>query len=171
MGYMDNEEKKFKLKSELELFKALQKYGKLSNEILSKKTGIPATTIQSIYNRIEERDFYEIKAVPKLEEFPEVPVAFIGFSDVHPVKLRNLKDKYVSREQFRAFIHSDKELLLFLMDESRNRLTELIFEIMGLLQSRPTLHIVTPSILKFDITIPDNVLDKVYAGLPDKRRK
>ena len=168
---MVDKEKKFKLKSELELFKALQKFGKLSNEILSKKTGIPATTIQSIFGRIGERDFYDIQAVPKLKEFPEVPMAFIGFSDIHPVKLRNLKEKYMSREQFRAFIHSDKELLLFLMDENKDRLTELIFEIMKVLQARPTMHIITPSIAKMEITIPDKMLEEVYSGLPDKRRK
>ena len=149
----------------------MSKYGKLSNEALSGKTEIPATTIQSIYSRIEERDFYDIKAVPKLKEFSDVPMAFIGFSDVHPVKLRNLKEKYLSREQFRAFIHSEKELLLFLMDENRDKLTELIFEIMELLQARPSLHIITPSISKMDLTIPDKVLDGVFSGLPDKRRK
>ena len=168
---MVDKEKKFKLKSELELFKALQKFGKLSNEALSEKTGISATTIQSIFGRIEERDFYDIQAVPKLKEFPEMPMAFIGFSDVHPVRLRKLKEKSLSREQFRAFIHSDKELLLFLMDGNKDRLTELIFEIMKKLQARPTLHIITPSIAKLDPTVPDPVLEEVYSGLPDKRRK
>ena len=69
MSEVRDKEKKFKLKSELELFKALQKYGKLSNEALSKKTGISATTIQSIFRRIEDREFYHIRAVPKLEKF------------------------------------------------------------------------------------------------------
>lgn len=168
---MANKEKNFRLKSELEVFKALQKYGKLSNEALSGKTGIPATTIQKIYDRIGSRDFYEIKAVPKLEKFPEVPMALIGFSNVHPVKLRQLKEKYAKREQARAVIHSDKEILLFLMDESRDRLTELVFEIMEQLQARPTLHIISPSIAKLDISVPDRALDKAYSGLPDKRRK
>ena len=171
MVRMADKEKKFKLESELELFKALQKYGKLSNDALSEKTGIPATTIQHIYNRIEKRKFYDVKAVPKLEEFSEVPMAFIGFPDVHPVRLKQLKEKYLATEQVLCMVSNGKEVLLILTDGDKNRLTELIFEIMGLLQSRPTLHIVTPSILKFDITIPDNVLDKVYAGLPDKRRK
>lgn len=168
---MADKEKKFKLKSELELFKALQRFGKLSNDALSEKTGISATTIQSIFGRIEERDFYGIQAVPRLEEFSEVPMAFIGFSDVHPVRLRQLKEKSLSREQFRAFIHSGKELLLFLMDKNRDRLTELIFETMKVLQARPSLHIITPSIAKMEITIPDKVLEEVFSGLPDKRRK
>ena len=170
---MVNEEKdrKFKLKSELELFKALQKYGKLSNESLSKKTGISATTIQHIYNRIEKRNFYEIKAVPKLQNFLEIPMAFIGFSNIHPVRLRQLKEKSLEKEQIRALIQNDKEAFLFLVDENKDRLTELIFEIMEMLQSRPTMHIITPSITKLDVTIPDKVLDKVYSDLPDKRRK
>ena len=168
---MLNKEKKFKLESELELFKALQKYGKLSNKAISEKTGIPPTTIQSIFARIEERKFYDVKAVPKLEEFPEAPMAFIGFLNVHPVRLKQLKEKSIEREQFRGFIHSDKEVFLFLTDEDKDKLTEMIFEVMELLQARPTLHITTPTIAKLDITIPDKVLDKVYAGLPDKRRK
>ena len=117
------------------------------------------------------RNFYHIKAVPKLEEFSEVPMAFIGFSNIHPVRLRQLREKSSEREQIRAFIHSDKEVLLFLIDENKDRLTELIFEIQELLQAIPTLHITAPSIAKFDITIPDKVLDKVFSDLPDKRRK
>ena len=166
-----NKKEKFKLKSELELFKVLQKHGGLSTEILSEKTGMPATTIRSIQSRIEEREFYDIKAVPKLEMFSEIPMAFIGFPEVHPVRLKHLKEKSLSTEQILGLVSNDKEVLLIMADGDKNRLTELIFEIMGLLQARPTLHIVTPLIEKFGITIPDDVLDKVYGDLPDKRRK
>ena len=166
-----NKKEKFKLKSELELFKVLQKHGGLSTEILSEKTGMPATTIRSIQSRIEEREFYDIKAVPKLEMFSEIPMAFIGFPEVHPVRLKHLKEKYLPKEQILGLVSNDKEVLLIMADGDKNRLTELIFEIMGLLQARPTLHIVTPLIEKFGITIPDDVLDKVYGDLPDKRRK
>lgn len=168
---VQKDRRKFKLKSELELFKSLQLFGKLSNEKLAKKTKIPPTTIQSIYNRLEKRKFYEIKAVPKLEQFIEIPMAFIGFSNLHPVKLKQLKEKSEGKEQIRALVHSEREALLFLMDESKDTLTELIFEIMELLQSRPTLHIITPSIARLNITIPGKVLEKVYGNLPDKRRK
>ena len=166
-----NKKEKFKLKSELELFKVLQKHGGVSTEILSEKTGMPATTIRSIQSRIEEREFYDIKAVPKLEMFSEIPMAFIGFQEVHPVRLKHLKEKYLPKEQILGLVSNDKEVLLIMADGDKNRLTELIFEIMGLLQARPTLHIVTPLIEKFGITIPDDVLDKVYGDLPDKRRK
>ena len=155
----------------MDLFKALQLFGKLSNEKLSDKTGIAGTTIQSIHTRLENRKFYAIKAVPKLELFPELPMAFIGFSNVHPVRLKQLKERSIDDERVRALIHDERELLLLLMDGNRDRLTELIFEIMELLQSRPSLHIITPSITKLDLTIPDSVIDKVYADLPDKRRK
>ena len=168
---MAHTEKKFQFQSELELFKALQKYGKHSNNALSEKTGIPATTIQSVSSRIEDRKFYRIQAVPDMGAFSEIPMAFLGFSDVHPVRLEQLIDKYRDTEQVRSLVHGKKELFLFLMDANRTRLTELIFEMMGLLQSRPTMHIITPSIAKLDITIPDRVLDTVYADLPDKRRK
>lgn len=168
---MVEKERKFKLKSELDLFKALQKYGKPSNEILSGKIGISATTIQSIYNRIKKRKFYSIKAIPKLEMFSEVPMAVIGFSGVHPIKLKQLKEKCSAMEQIRVMILNEKEVLFFLVDETRDKLTRLIFEIMELLQARPTLHIIAPAIAKLDTTIPDRILDRVYSNLPDKRRK
>ncbi len=162
---------KFKLQSELELFKALQIFGKLSNESLSKKTGISPTTIQSIYKRIKKRKFFNIKAVPKLEMFPELPLAVLGFTDIHPVKWKQLKEKSLENESIRILLHSEREFLIILMAESSAGLTKLIFEIMEMLKARPTLHILSPEISKLDVTIPEKVLNAVYKGLPDKRRK
>ena len=169
--YMVRKEKKFQFQSELHLFKALQKYGKPSNLILAKRTGLSTTTIHHAYTRLADRKFYQIQAVPQLPLFPEIPMAFLGFLDVHPVRLRKLIDNYKDKAQVRSLVHSEKELFLFLMDENRDKLTEFIFDIMELLQARPTLHIITPSIVKMDTTIPDKVLDQVYEELPDKRRK
>lgn len=166
---MDSE--KFKVKSELDVFKLLQKNGRLSSRELARKTGTSPTAIKSVSKRMEARDFYQIRAVPRLEKFPEVPMAFIAFPDVHPVKLRQLKEQYSQRAEILGLVSNDKEVLLILADGDKDRQTELIFEIMGFLQCQPTLHIVKPSIEKFDITIPDKVLDKVYSDLPDRRRK
>ena len=163
--------KKFKLKSELELFKALQLFGKLTLEKLSEKTGISGTTLHGIYQRLQKRKFYEIKAVPKLELFPEIPMAFIGFSDVHPTKLEKLRDEILKGEEFRIIAHSENDILLFLVDENSDRLHQQIHDITKKLESIPSLRITTPSIAKMDITIPGKVLDKIYADLPDKRRK
>ena len=172
MVYMGNtKEPKFKLKSELELFKALQRFGKKSNYTLSKKSGIFATTIQNVFKRINRRNFFHTGVIPKLSEFSEVPMAFIAFSDIHPVKLRQLKSKCQRKDQVRGFIHNDREAILFLMDARRHRIAELIFEIMEDVKARPTVHIMAPTISKLDLKIPDKVLDKVYSELPDKRRQ
>ena len=77
---MDSE--KFKVKSELDVFKLLQKNGRLSSREMARETETSPTAIKSISKSMETRDFYEIRAVPRLEKFPEVPMAFIGFPDI-----------------------------------------------------------------------------------------
>jgi hypothetical protein len=57
------------------------------------------------------------------------------------------------------------------MDQNSNKLTELIFKIMELLQARPVLHVITPIISQCNLAIPDDILEAVYGKLPDKRRK
>jgi len=37
--------------------------------------------------------------------------------------------------------------------------------------ARPSVHIISPTVAKFDTTIPDTVLDAVYGNLPDKQKK
>ena len=60
---------------------------------------------------------------------------------------------------------------MILMDSSKDRLAELIFEIMEKAQARPILHILSPSIAKLDLTIPDKILDKLYPDLQDRSKK
>ena len=109
--------------------------------------------------------------MPKLNLFPEIHMAFIGFSNLHPVRLRKVVENYKDKEQVRGLIQNEKELLLLLMDENESQLTELIFEIMGILQAQPSLRIITTSIVKLEMNIPDKVLNQVYKDLPDRRRK
>jgi hypothetical protein len=92
---------KFKLKSELDVYKALQKYGKLSDRSLSKKTGISPTTIQTIYKRIRKRKFFDVKACPDIPQFSEIPIAFLGFTGIHPVRLKHLKESDTFKNQMR----------------------------------------------------------------------
>ena len=85
--------------------------------------------------------------------------------------MKKLRDQYIDNDRVRGLIHNEKEVLLILMDEEKNKLTEFIFEIMELLQAQPAAHIFTPAVDKLNLTIPDAVLDKVYEGLPDRRRR
>lgn len=164
---------KFNSQTDIDLFKALQKFGKLSHKKLAKKINLPKTTVQYAYDRLKERKFYDIKAIPRLDRFPELPIAVLSFTDLHPIKLRTLKNTYNKKEEVRALIINSKDILIILMHTNKDRLTELIFEIMGKAQARPTLHILSPTIAKLDLTIPDKILDAISPDLQDrtKRRK
>ena len=155
---------KFTAKTGVEVYKALQKYGKLSYEKLAEKTALPKTTIQYAYERLQKRDFFEVIAVPKLEKFPELPFAFIGFDDVHPIRLQKLKETYADTKEVRAFITNNDKVLMILMGESKDRVAELIFEIMEMAQAKIMLHMLSPMIDKFDLTIPDEIIDTLYNG-------
>ena len=161
----------FQMQSELDLFKALQKFGNVSNNDLAKKTGIPATTINNIKKRMQGREFYHIGILPDFMKFSVVPSAFLGFSNVDPERLRQLRMKSADNDHIMGFVHNENELLLILVHRTSDLLTELIFEIMEMLQARPSIHIMGPVIEKLTAKIPDDVLDAVYGGLPDKRRK
>ena len=164
-------EKKFKVKSDLILFEMLQKFGKISNRKLSKVAKLPTSTIEYAYNRLKKRDFYDIKAIPRLDLFPEVPMTILGFPDIDSNKLRKLRKKYLKRKQVRLFLYGQKQVVLFLMSSDKDKLTNLIFEIMEDIKDKPCIHLIAPRILKFDLTIPNMILEKVYSRLPDRRGK
>ena len=65
----DKEIDLFNVKVDLIVFEALQQDGTLSFEKLADKTKIHPTTVQYAVERLRKRDFYEIKAVPRLEKF------------------------------------------------------------------------------------------------------
>lgn len=162
---------KFKVKADLALFEAIQKDGRLSEEGVAKETGIPATTVHYAMERIRKRDFFEIRAVPMLEKFSEIPMAIIGFSNVHPAKINELKNKYASKQEIMQFFHSDKDILMLVTDTGMDSLTKKLFDIMAVAGEKPSIYITSPSIAKFGTAIPDKVLDSVYSDLPDRRIK
>ena len=168
---MAEDKAKFRVKAELALFEALQKDGRLSEDKISKETGISATTVHYALDRIRARNFFKVVAVPKLEQFPEIPIAIIGFSNVHPVKIKELKEKYAKKPEVMLFFHGEKEVVLFLMDSNAGALTEKLFGIMDMVQEKPSIYITSPVIEKYCATIPDKVLEAVYSDLPDRRFK
>ena len=161
---------KFKVESDLKLFKALQKHGKLSHDKLSKKTKLKKTTIQYAYKRLVERNFFKTIITPKLENFPELPLAIISFSDLHPIKLKLLQNSYTNKEETRVFITNGNDVFLILMDSKKEKLAELIFEIMEKAQAKPNNHMLSPIIHKLDLTIPDKILDELYDGIKSRRK-
>ena len=96
-------------------------------------------------------------------------MAVMGFTDVHPLKVRGLKDKYASRPEVVQFFHSDKDVLLFIMDARTATLTEKLVDIMEFVAEKPCLYITSPKIVKYNAAIPDHILNGVYSHLPDRR--
>ena len=162
---------KFRVKADLALFQAIQQDGRLSEQSIASRTNIPSTTIHYAMKRMRQRDFFEIKAVPKFERFQEIPMAVMGFADVHPLKVQELRDQYASRPEIMQFFHSDKDVLLFVMDARTTTLTEKLVDIMELVAEKPCLYITSPRIVKYYAAIPDHVLDGVYGHLPDRRMR
>ena len=162
---------KFRVKADLALFAAIQRNGRLSEERIAQEINIPATTVHYAMERIRQREFFDIKAVPKLEKFQEIPLAIIGFSHVHPAKVHDLRERYMNTSEVLQFFHGEKEVLLFIMDASIDALTRHLFDIMERLDEKPCLYIACPAIAKSGVTIPDKVLDAVYAHLPDRRMR
>lgn len=165
----DKEGAKFRVKADLALFEALQKDGRLSEEGIATHTKISATTVHYALERIRERKFFEIKAVPRLEKFSEIPMAIIGFSNVHPVKIKQLAERCAKKPEIVQCFHSEKEVMLLVMDTTMSALTKKLFEIMEQLGEKPNIYITSPMIAKFETSIPEKVLEGVYADLPDRR--
>ena len=162
---------KFKVKADLALFEAIQENGKLSEEGIAHRTHIPSTTVHYAMERIRQRDFFRIKAVPMFDRFPEIPMAVICFSDVHPLKIQKLKEKHEDKPEIVQFVHSERDVVMFVMDSSAESLTKRLFDIMEHAGEKPCIYITSPKIVKCGCTIPDKVLDAIYADLPDRRIK
>ena len=162
---------KFKVKADLALFQAIQQDGRLSEQNIASRTKIPSTTVHYAMKRIRRRDFFQIKAVPRFEQFQEIPMAVMGFADVHPLKVQELREQYASRPEVVQFFHSDKDVLLLVMDARPTTLTEKLVNIMELVAEKPCLYITSPKIVKYNAAIPDHVLDGVYRHLPNRRIK
>jgi len=162
---------KFRVRSDLALFEAIQKNGRLSEMRIAEITHISPTTVHYAMARIRERDFFRIRAVPCLEKFPDIPKAVMGFSNVHPLKVQGLREKYANMAEVEQFFYAEKDVILFIVDSSMERLTKRLYEIMEFVQEKPCIYMVSPSIAKCECGIPDKVLEAVYADLPDRKTR
>ena len=162
---------KFRVKADLALFQAIQQDGRLSEQSIAQMTDIPATTVHYAMQRIRQRDFFQIKAVPRLEKFREIPMAVIGFSHVHPLRMHCMKDKYAGLPEVIQFFHSERDMLLCVMDAETHKLSEKLYRIMEELGEKPCLYMRSPNIVKNDLVIPDRILNAIYSHLPDRGGK
>jgi DNA-binding Lrp family transcriptional regulator len=166
-----DENQKFRVKADLALFEAIQHDGRLSEEAIAQKTKIPATTVHYAMDRIRQRDFFKIMAVPMLEKFSEIPMAVIGFSNAHPFRIKELVQKYSAKPEIVQLLHSERDVLLVVMEPNKDALTKRLYEIMQFLDEKPSIYITSPTIAKFSPAIPDKVLESAYSDLPDRRIK
>jgi len=165
-------ELKFKVKTDLAIFEALQENGKLSEKKIARKTKIPATTVHYALSRLKKRSFFDIVAVPQLKRFEnEIPMAVLGFNDVAPIRLEEVREEYSNKDTTLMFLHGTKEVLMFLVDSDRDRLTKTLFEIMERLDSKPSTHIIAPKVARCDVRLAKKVLEGVYGGMLVGRRK
>ena len=160
----------FKVKVDLIVFKALQQDGVLSFDRLADRTKIHPTTVQYAVERLRKRDFYDMKAAPRLEKFQQkIPMAVIGFSDAHPIAIEQLERKYMEKPEVLSMIRGEKEIILFMMDSSKERLAGILHDIMIRMNQKPSIYITSPQIVKMEAAIPEKILDEVYDDLPDRR--
>jgi DNA-binding Lrp family transcriptional regulator len=131
---------KFRVRADLALFEAMEKDGRLSEAGFARKTHISPTTVHYAMQRIRERDFFKVKAVPRLERFQEIPLGIIGFVNVHPPKIHELKDKYGNAPEVLQFFHDDKDFVLFAMESSVSALTRMFFDIMEYVEQKPCIY-------------------------------
>ena len=169
---MEQDKDLFKVKVDLIVFKALQQDGTLSFEKLAEKTKIHPTTVQYAVERLRKRDFYDIKAVPMLGRFQQkIPMAVIGFSDAHPIAIEQLEKNYKEKPEVLFLIRGEKEVILFMMDSSKERLARKLYDIMSRMSQKPSIYITSPQMANFVVTVPEKILDKVHADLPERRAK
>ena len=96
-------------------------------------------------------------------------MAVIGFSDAHPIAIDQLVKNYMGKDEVLSLIKGEKEVIRFLMDSSKERLAKKLYDIMSRMNQRPSIYITSPQIVKSDVTIPEKILDRIFADLPDRR--
>lgn len=163
-------DQKFKVKSDLAIFEALQEDGKLSEGKIAKKTKIPPTTVHYALERLKKRHFFDIAAIPKLSGFEnEIPMAVIGFNSVTPKRLERVKKEHGNRDTTLMFLYGEKEVVMFLISTDKDRLTKKLFEIMEILNSKPSIYIISPQVAKCDVRVPKRVLEGIFNDLTDRK--
>lgn len=171
MNKEPTENMKFKVKNDLTLYEALQQDGRPSEEEIARRTNIPATSVHRAKKRITERDFFRIQAVPLLEKFGEIPMAIIGFSNIHPLRIRELLKRYTKKAETVQFFHSEKDVMMMVMEKSMKALIQRLFDIMEQVEEKPSLYMTSPIVARFAATIPARVLEGVYSDLLDRKAK
>lgn len=166
-----NKRLKFRTKSEFDLYRLLQKHGKLSDDIVSRRLRMGSTTANAAYRRLLTRGFFDIHAVPRLNHFREIPMGLIAFTDLSSAAASALVSEYTSDPFVRLVIEGNGQVVLLVMAESVERLTRILFEMMNRVEAKPCLYILPMVISKSDLRIPDQVLLKIYEGLPDRRKR
>lgn len=166
MAYKD----KFKVKSDLDMFSILQKNGRLSSQKLAEKAGMGSTAANVCLKRLIDRDFFEIRAVPKLEKFSEIPMAVIGFSELAKGKVDELEQNQKDAEGIVFFLNNKSECLILSVDYEGNELSKRLINLVKVAGKSPSFCLVSPNVKKFNLRIPENVLNRVYSGLPERRK-
>ena len=156
------QEVKFKVQSELALFDALQRHGKLPVNELSKHANLARTASYHGKNRLIKRGIFDFHAIPRLNRFSEVPMMLLGFNKLtSPHLLREFALTYASSEQVRMLIYNKDSAFLFLMSQTPKQLNELTMQIIKHLQQTPAIAILSPKIAKLKPTIPASILKNI----------
>jgi hypothetical protein len=58
---------------------------------------------------------------------PLIPLGIIGFADVHPIKVHELRQRYGDASEVVQFYHDDRYILLIVMESSIKALTGRLF--------------------------------------------
>lgn len=155
-------EVKFRAASEVALFDVLQRYGKLPVDELSRRAKLARTTSYHGAKRLQSRGLFDYQAVPRLSQFSEVPMMVLGFGGIAASKLGPLVSTYGCYEPVRMLMHDKQSVFFFLMHQSPAQLNELSMALIHQVGQAPHLSMLSPSIVKMDLTIPVSVLQAIY---------
>jgi len=166
---MDHKDK-FRVKSDIAMFKILQEYGKLSERELAQKAGVSKNTARACLKRLLERDFFELRAVPKLERFSNHPMAILGFSELDNGKIDELEKHLNEKDHTIAFLHSGNHCFIISMAHGGNELSKQLLEIIQTAGKSPSMCLLSPTVSKFNLKIPESSLKRINDGLPERRK-
>ena len=156
---------KFSKPIDIEVFKLLQQHGILSLRKLAKLGRFSVKAGMAALKRLQSKGIYRAQAIPRLERFEELPLACLAINNAYPHVVQNIKESFIQKEEVRAFFTNDQHIWLLLMHTSKFALSEIIKEIsdhVGNDAKIEVIPILSPRIEKFDMTIPDTILDTFY---------
>ena len=160
---------KFKVQSELSLFDALQRHGRLPVDALSRHASLARTASYYGAKRLSERGLFDFRAMPRLSQFTEVPMLLLGFDNLKTSTLEAFAASASDIESIRMLVIGKKAAFVFVMGQSPTQLNDLSISMTQRLGQPPRLSVLSPRIAKLDLTIPAPVLKSIYAHLPDRR--